>query len=482
MLAKAGRIEEAIRLLKEGIAKVQRPNASLYLACSELLSITDRVEEGIRLLKEGMTDTSLYMSLCPACGEMLARVGRVEEAINLFRDGIAKVPIENVVAIYRSYSEVLAEVGRVEEAVTLLKGGIANVPQNHVVPLYASCGEMLVQARRAEEAIDLLKDAITKLPPSRDLVAIYQTLSKVLEKAGRIEDVFLLLRQGALQLPDTFQGHRLIDTILQLAAASFDLEILDDPEKALEPRFIGNVAKLLAEVLALQVRKEWKRAAEKASQAREHHPKSANLALQEAFSWLCAEMPDRASEALAKFTGELIEGQNKPIDWLKAFIAVARGDHKSAEKHASSYLGRRLSKAESVTREMLVAIWTEDNNRISGLRVSYYFPTLPPSITKLNRTLNKYDGNEQVSKRSRKGVPAGPPPDTPVIPKQIDLEQISKAIDFGIITFREDEFGAVLKRMPPKWLAHGKWPYKLRKFEGRNSTTLLSSGRRSRSR
>ena len=60
MLAKAGRTEEAITLLKEGIAKVP-PSQSLF---------------------------SLYQS----CGEILAKAGRIDEVISFLREGVHRIP------------------------------------------------------------------------------------------------------------------------------------------------------------------------------------------------------------------------------------------------------------------------------------------------------------------------------------------------------------------------------------------------------
>lgn len=47
------------------------------------------------------------------------------------------------------------------------------------------------------------------------------------------------------------------------------------------------------------------------------------------------------------------------------------------------------------------------------------------------------------------------------VPKIVRVSQMRGKIDFGIITIREDEFGAVLDRFPVKWLIHGEEQYNI---------------------
>src|SRR5215471_5520909 len=53
------------------------------------------------------------------------------------------------------------------------------------------------------------------------------------------------------------------------------------------------------------------------------------------------------------------------------------------------------------------------------------------------------------------------------IPQSVEIGELRGKIDFGIITVREDEFTAVLKRMPPKWIASGNWHYNIAEIQGR---------------
>ncbi|MGB9366205.1 MAG: hypothetical protein WCE79_09345 [Xanthobacteraceae bacterium] len=47
----------------------------------------------------------------------------------------------------------------------------------------------------------------------------------------------------------------------------------------------------------------------------------------------------------------------------------------------------------------------------------------------------------------------------------IELSRVSGQIDFGIITIRADEFGAVIDQLKPKWLARGERNYRIAAFE-----------------
>jgi hypothetical protein len=51
-------------------------------------------------------------------------------------------------------------------------------------------------------------------------------------------------------------------------------------------------------------------------------------------------------------------------------------------------------------------------------------------------------------------------------PQRVEIRELRGKIDFGIMTFREDEFMAVLKRMQPKWVAFGNWHYNVAEVAG----------------
>jgi tetratricopeptide (TPR) repeat protein len=395
MLAKAGRIEEAITLLKEGMAKLP-PNQPLYQSCGEMLGKAGRIEEAITLLKEGIAKvppSQNLFSLYQSCGEMLGKADRIEEAITLLKEGMAKLPPNQ--PLYQSCGEMLGKAGRLEEAITLLKEGIAKVPPNQ--PLYQSCGEMLGKAGRLEEAITLLKESIAKVPPNQSLFSLYQICGEMLAHAGHIDAVIPFLREGARRVPDALGGNRIVEAILYHAAAIGDVNVLDDPEKDLEPRTVSEVAKLLGQVLALQVREQWKQAAERAAYGREKYPFYLNFTIQESFSWLCAQLPDRAPEALLRFPGGIRGGEGNPIEWLQSNIALARGDHDKAKQYAATYLGDTPIRSKHPIQSLLIDLWVQDKFKIGGLRITYYHPTLPSSVTGLDKSLNRFIDDEILS-------------------------------------------------------------------------------------
>jgi tetratricopeptide (TPR) repeat protein len=128
----------------------------LYQSCGKLLAKVGRIEEAISLLKEGIAKLPPNQALYQSGGELIAKAGRIEEAISLLKEGITKIlPSQNVFALYQNGGELIAKAGRIEEAISLLKEGITKIlPSQAVFALYQSCGEWIrafVAHARGEE-------------------------------------------------------------------------------------------------------------------------------------------------------------------------------------------------------------------------------------------------------------------------------------------------------------------------------------------
>ncbi len=108
------------------------PNAILYQSCAELMDKAGQVDEAIKLLKDGIAKIPAgnnSFALYQSCAELMDKAGQVDEAIKLLKDGIAKIPAANsVVSLYQSCAELMDKAGQVDEAIKLLKDGIAKIP------------------------------------------------------------------------------------------------------------------------------------------------------------------------------------------------------------------------------------------------------------------------------------------------------------------------------------------------------------------
>jgi tetratricopeptide (TPR) repeat protein/glycosyltransferase involved in cell wall biosynthesis len=199
ILARMGRTEDAVTLLKEGIAVPGITSlASLYQAAGQILDRAGRSEDAVALLKTGIDVpriTNLY-SLYQAAGEILAGMGCAEDAVALLEKGIDVPGITSLSSLYQAAGEILAGMGRFEDAVTLLEKGIARVPANeNLFSLYQAAGRILVRMGRSEDAVALLKRGID-VPGITSLSSLYQAAGEILTGMGRPEDAVALLKKG----------------------------------------------------------------------------------------------------------------------------------------------------------------------------------------------------------------------------------------------------------------------------------------------
>ena len=125
--------KQVLRVAREGIAKLPVGSvAPLYQSAGELLAQAGKTDNAIALLKDGIAQVPAdkgVVALYQSAGELLAQAGKADEAIALLKDSIAKVPVDkSVVDLYRSAGKLLAQVGKTDEAIALLKSGIAQIP------------------------------------------------------------------------------------------------------------------------------------------------------------------------------------------------------------------------------------------------------------------------------------------------------------------------------------------------------------------
>ena len=96
MLLSAGKVPDAIALLKEGIQAVppERNRASLYQRCAELLAKEARIDEAIELLRDALVvippEKGLF-SIYQVLGTLYCRSGQPKAAVASHIDGISRI-------------------------------------------------------------------------------------------------------------------------------------------------------------------------------------------------------------------------------------------------------------------------------------------------------------------------------------------------------------------------------------------------------
>jgi len=387
LLVQMGRNDEAITLLKQGINRVPLENdlAALINRCSQLLAQMELYDEAITLLLEGIErippDKGL-VSLYISCGELLGQRERYDEAITLMKQGIERIPSnKNLVSLYISCGELLGQRERYDEAIALMKQGIERIPPNkNLADLYISCGMLLVKIGQNEEAITILKEGINQTPVDKNLSPIYLCYAKLLVFVYRTNKAVQILLNGINKIPTQYDADKLVEPILMLYTA------LQDKSKILEiySKNLGSLQKALAQTLLYQVQDRWEDAAEYVEQIRQKGIQSNQLVISEAFSWLCAGLPEQALDALSS----PLKGEKSARQWLYAFIQFHLGNLEEAKKALAAY-DKELSILNEVNREILLTLWDQPSIKLEQFDLAYYFPTLPPLLTGLPHSVTR---------------------------------------------------------------------------------------------
>ena len=388
MYFQQGLTELAVDTMCDAVAKA--PAGQVVMASvqrySELLAATGKLNDAISTLLDAIKRypqgaTQLYIS----CAELLDKSGRTDEAIALLKDGITKIPPDkNLSSLYQICAELQDKSGRTDEAIALLKDGITKIPPDkNLFSLYQICAALLDKSGRTDEAIALLKDGITKIPPDKSLFSLYEIQAKVLSKSGKPDDAIAALREGMQAIPfGKWSRYLLIQDAILLCAAIRDESLLDSiltgtGKDAVEPQTLW-----LGRVMRLQMQQEWQQAAECARHGRKEFSTNA-LTSQESFSWLCANQPEAAESSFFEYTNSIKIDQNSPNSWLIAFIALRNGKVAEAAKYLAVYLGHPLTDNEEVSEAHLLRLWDTPRELLAGIDISFFFPTLPPSLTGL---------------------------------------------------------------------------------------------------
>ena len=240
----------------------------------------------------------------------------------------------------------------------------------------------MAKADLVDEAITLLKDGITKIPADKGLSSLYQTCAKLLTKDNRTEEAIKLLREGMRSIPDGKGRYNLVVYAIYLYAQSKDeanlaIFLKGTGNDAMHPRQLW-----LGRTILLQIQQEWKQAAEYARRGRSEFTTFIDLVIQEAFSWLCANQPEVAEQALT-YGRKLKRMQGNSFLWLAAFIALRNGKSAEARNYLGDFLGSNpLAEDEEVSEERLIRLWDQPIDSF-GVAPNFVFPTLPQSLTGL---------------------------------------------------------------------------------------------------
>ncbi|MFJ5220475.1 tetratricopeptide repeat protein [Streptomyces sp. NPDC088354] len=220
VLERAGRVDQAVRILEADIAAGHFVVQNTLIAYAELLWRHGRLEE-LRVLGTGKraSDTLAYYARAleddgqtdeaeavlrrfiaaaeypdrfrwPLI-ELLGRQGRLEEAVEVGRPTFE----HHDACLFESVIHLLHEAGRLDDALALLDERSAEFVEEHLSWLSSNRIWLLGEAGRYEEALAYAET----LPP--DMYGLTARKAWILEDMGRLEEALALLRADAELLP-----------------------------------------------------------------------------------------------------------------------------------------------------------------------------------------------------------------------------------------------------------------------------------------
>ena len=383
--------DETVNLLKNMVHKTPDDHSVriLYLECSSLLSRLNRLDEAIDILKAGIERVPSSFKLHISYSKLLVKSNRIDEAIDILKAGIDRVySNKNQQNFYLHCSILLTKSNRIDEAIDILKAGIEHIPPTqNLLNIYIRCSSLLEKKNRIDEAIDILKRGIERIPVERASHTLYIFCSRLLEKKDRIDEAIDILKIGIKNIYfKKSQKHLLLKRSILLVQKNiwdcaqsqkvFELRIIVE-KIGRSSRFIQLF--ILAKSLLAQMQQNWQEAAEIAQQGALKYPTYHRLVSQAAFCWLCSNN----LQAAQKIIQNIQANPGSSPKWLQAFIALRTGDLELAQQHLSTYLNRPVKVAQELNEAFLLALWDNSVETKDTSNISFYFPTLPPTLTGL---------------------------------------------------------------------------------------------------
>ncbi len=193
---RAGRADEAIRILEEAIA--QKPQvAALYEYLAEILKNKKRYEEMVALLKKGVQKSPEKDGLYYLLGETYDRLDRFDDMVKTMREAIKSNPKNANALNYLGYS--LAERGgNLDEALELTKRALILKPNDGYVT--DSVGWIYFKKGDVAAAEEYIRRALLQTPQDP---AILEHMGDLLMKKGDRTQALRYYREAFVRLQQT---------------------------------------------------------------------------------------------------------------------------------------------------------------------------------------------------------------------------------------------------------------------------------------
>ena len=202
LMAKANRLDDAIKLLEKGLAIPGLTNIfSLYQSCAELMAKANRLDDAIKLLEKGLAIPGLtnIFSLYQSCAELMAKANRLDDAIKLLEKGLAVVPASQRFILYQTELEIIGRAGDCPKAERVLARGLAAIPASSGRYKIAETGLRVLRSCGGPDAVKRLLnlEPPSQLDPSQRVLANYS----LAQLSGDWQKAFDVIHKGHEDFP-----------------------------------------------------------------------------------------------------------------------------------------------------------------------------------------------------------------------------------------------------------------------------------------
>ena len=138
----------------------------IYQRGAELMAKANRLDDAIKLLEKGIGVPGLtsLSSLYQSCAELMAKANRLDDAIKLLEKGIGVIPPEQKFILYQTELELVGKTGDCPRAEQLMAHGLSAIPASNGRHKIAETGLRVLLSCGGADAI---KRAMTLSPPSQ---------------------------------------------------------------------------------------------------------------------------------------------------------------------------------------------------------------------------------------------------------------------------------------------------------------------------
>ena len=182
-----------------------------------------------------------------------------------------------------------------------------------------------------------------------------------------------------MELIPKSQNTSLVELLLMICAGSNDIEGIKRILRMNDR--IDSVHYVISNVVLNQVIGQWSQGADLVANAAKSGMQHSMLNYLGAFCWLCIGRPEKGLQVL----NDQEKTNSDHLSWLRAFLYIRLGNIEKSKLEIAFFNDPALSLA--LDEYKLLELWDKPASSIFQNNISYYFPILPKTLTRLKNTI-----------------------------------------------------------------------------------------------